>query len=102
MARLGAIDGKSVEQLAGQGPRSRDRRWALTREQRLTYMRELPADNVVVAGALWRRPGVPEGSVEQDFAEERGLPLGSRPRVPLPGVPPAPPLATLRTRTWRP
>jgi putative ABC transport system permease protein len=101
MARLAVIDGKSVEALAGQGPRSRDRRWALTREQRLTYMRRLPADNVVVAGALWRQPGVPEVSVEQGFAEELGLHLGSRLRFDVQGVPLDLTVTSIRTVNWR-
>jgi putative ABC transport system permease protein len=101
MARLAAIDGKSVEELAGRGPRSRDRRWALTREQRLTYMRQLPADNVVVAGALWRRPGVPEVSVEQGFAEDLGLGLGSRLRFDIQGVPLDLEVTSIRTVNWR-
>ena len=54
----------------------RERRWALTREQRLTYLRELPDDNQVVAGALWSDPRRAEVSVEQEFARDLGVGLG--------------------------
>ncbi|HBL30731.1 MAG TPA: hypothetical protein DD490_28175, partial [Acidobacteria bacterium] len=100
MARIAAIDGRPVEELApprerptaAPPPRERDReegerregdqgegarRWALTREQRLTYMQTLPEDNQVVAGVLWGDPQRAEVSVEQDFANDLNLRLGS-------------------------
>ena len=102
MARLTAIDGKPVEEIAetpvdkpangsatsanennrragpggrrgqrgerGEGDGGGNRRWALTREQRLTYMPTLPADNRIVEGKLWSDPAKSEVSLEQDFA----------------------------------
>ena len=83
MARVSAIDGRAVEQLAAQAearrkkqeeekPEDREgaRRWALTREQRLTYMKELPADNRIVEGKLWSDPKRAEVSVEKEFADD--------------------------------
>jgi putative ABC transport system permease protein len=126
MARLSAIDGKSVEELAredrkdqengengenrgerrdregGRGAhRGGGRRWALSREQRLTYMRELPQDNVVVAGSLWNDPAHAEVSVEQGFAEGLGLKLGSDLRFDVQGVPVDLKVTSLRTVDWK-
>ena len=64
-----------------------DRRWALTREQRLTYLSELPADNRVVEGRLWGEKDKPEVSVEAEFAEELGISLGSTLEFDIQGVP---------------
>ncbi|HEX3129454.1 MAG TPA: FtsX-like permease family protein [Thermoanaerobaculia bacterium] len=120
MARISAIDGKTVEQLAGPdrrsrrreedeeeedrgGPRDRQgaRRWALTREQRLTYMTELPADNQIVEGRLWTDPNVAEVSVEKDFADDLGLKLGSLIRFDVQGVPVELTVTSLRTVDWQ-
>ncbi len=110
-SRLAAIDGVSVEDLAEHdrgrgrrgGPRGRDRnrKWLLTREQRLTYLQQLPADNTIVAGALWRRPGVAEVSVEESFAEELALHLGSVLRFDVEGVPLDLTVTSIRKVNWR-
>ncbi|MDY7095332.1 MAG: FtsX-like permease family protein [Acidobacteriota bacterium] len=86
MARLSAIDGTPVEEIMAEeeaipeeevDSEQRERRWALTREQRLTYLDQLPEDNVVLDGALWQADGVDEVSVEEGFAEELGIGVGS-------------------------
>ncbi len=97
-ARLLAVNGRSVEQIA-RG--DRERRWALTREQRLTYLRELPDDNKVVAGALWRDPRRAEVSVEQDFARDLGVGLGGTLGFDIQGVPLELVVTSLRTVDWR-
>jgi putative ABC transport system permease protein len=117
MARISAIDGKPVEDLAEKGrrreqaeeeedrggPRNREgaRRWALTREQRLTYLEKLPADNQIVEGKLWSDPNRAEVSVEQDFAENLGLELGSVVRFDVQGVPVEVTVTSLRTVDWQ-
>ncbi len=78
MARLATIDGRAVGELAGKGESERRRRWALTREQRLTWLERLPPDNEIVAGRLWDDPSRFEVSVEEDYARELGLTIGSR------------------------
>ncbi len=107
-SRLAAIDGVSVDDLAtrrtkdGTGRnRNRDRRWMLTREQRLTYLRQLPADNKIIAGALWSDPLRPEVSVEKSFAEELGLHLGSVLRFDVEGVPIDLTVTSVREVNWR-
>jgi putative ABC transport system permease protein len=85
VARLAAVDGRAVGELAAGADRSR--RWALTREQRLTYLDTLPASNQLVEGALWSLPGVDEVSVEEEFADELGLRLGSTIVFDVQGVP---------------
>lgn len=114
MARVSAIDGRAVEQLAAQAearrkkqeeekPEDREgaRRWALTREQRLTYMRELPADNRIVEGKLWSDPKRAEVSVEKEFADDLGLKLGSTIRFDVQGVPLELTVTSLRTVDWQ-
>jgi putative ABC transport system permease protein len=117
MARISAIDGVTARDLTGEGERSapddretgeagdEERRggaqnWALTREQRLTYMEELPADNVVVAGALWQREGVDEVSVEEDFARDLGVDVGSTLTFDVQGVPLTLTVTSLRRVDW--
>ncbi len=100
MARLAAIDGAGVEELAARSPGERDRRWALTREQRLTYLRELPADNRVVEGALWSDPARGEVSLEDDFAKRHRRQLGSLLRFDIQGVPIELTVTSLRTVKW--
>jgi putative ABC transport system permease protein len=125
MARLGAIDGVPVRELverreraAGRaaegaggrpaGPDGRERqrdddgpsRWALTREQRLTWLERLPDDNQVVAGALWSDPARLEVSVEEEFADDLGLGLGSVVTFDVQGVPVELTVTSLRRVRW--
>ncbi len=97
MARLAAIRGDTVASLVedrgddderergerDEGDR-RPRRWALTREQRLTWLDELPDSNRVTArlaanaadDVLWRDPERDEISLEEDYAENLGVGVG--------------------------
>lgn len=108
MARLSAVDGVPVAELTGSasggeepdGEDDGERRWALTREQRLTYLEELPEDNRVVAGALWSEPAVAEVSVEEEFARDLGVEVGSTLAFDLQGVPLTLRVTSLRTVDW--
>lgn len=126
MARLAAIDGVRTEDMAergdrrdggepdgeegrngggrnggnGEGRRGGGRRWALTREQRLTYMAELPKDNKIVAGSLWSDPAHAEVSLEKDFAGDIGAHLGSTLTFNIQGVPLDLRVTSLRTVNW--
>jgi len=100
MARLAAIDGVRAEDMAERAEENGGRRWALTREQRLTYMETLPADNRVVAGALWSDPARAEVSVEKEFADGIGVRLGSTLRFNVQGVPLELKVTSLRTVDW--
>lgn len=99
-ARLRRVDGREISEMA-LDETDRDRRWALTREQRLTYMETLPEDNRIVAGALWSEPGAAEVSVEEEFAGELGVELGSTLDFDIQGVPLALLVTSLRTVEWR-
>lgn len=121
MARVAAIDGVRAQDLveprpegerrAGGDREDRDRRresrggdgrrWALTREQRLTYMKELPKDNKIVEGALWSDPRQAEVSVEREFADDIGVKLGSRLRFDVQGIPIDVVVTSLRTVDWQ-
>ncbi|MFP3941075.1 MAG: ABC transporter permease [Thermoanaerobaculia bacterium] len=115
MARLSALDGVPVSDLvrdresAGEdAPESDGRereedgpdRWALSREQRLTYMEELPEDNRVVAGSLWADPDRAEVSVEEEFARDLGVDVGSTLTFDVQGVPVELTVTSLRTVDW--
>ncbi|HEX9945286.1 MAG TPA: FtsX-like permease family protein [Thermoanaerobaculia bacterium] len=100
MARLTAIDGVRAENLVNRAGGNGGRRWALTREQRLTYMQDLPADNRVVEGALWKDPARAEVSVEQEFAGDIGVRLGSTLTFNVQGVPLELTVTSLRTVDW--
>jgi putative ABC transport system permease protein len=100
MTRLEAINGRSVDELVAEAPENRRRRWALTREQRLTYMADLPDDNAVVEGELWSDPARPEISVETGFADDLDIGLGTLLRFDIQGVPVELTVTSLRTVEW--
>lgn len=100
-ARLRSIDGVGVDELARQHDDARGRgRWALTREQRLTWQQELGSDNRVVAGALWSDPAAAEVSLEVDYAEDIGAALGARLVFDFSGVPVELVVTSLREVEW--
>jgi putative ABC transport system permease protein len=101
MARLSALDGTRVEDLVNPSGREGGRRWALTREQRLTYMKDLPKDNRIVEGSLWSDPAHAEVSIEKDFADDIGVRLGSMLRFDIQGVPIEVKVTSLRTVDWQ-
>lgn len=104
-ARLRTVDGVPVDGLApreegeGRGGRGRGR-WALTREQRLTWQAELGADNRLVSGALWSDPEHDEVSLEQRYAEDIGATLGTHLVFDLQGVPVELVVTSLREVEW--
>lgn len=101
MARLTAVDGTPSEELAKQlEEEGEDGRWALRREQRLTYLEELPEDNQVIAGALWSEPGVAEVSVEEEYARLLKLEVGSVLRLDIQGVRMDLTVTSLRSVDW--
>jgi putative ABC transport system permease protein len=103
MARLRNVAGVPVSQLAAADKddgKRRDRRWVLTREQRLTSLARLPEDNVVVAGALWSHPDTLEVSVEKDFAEDLGVEVGDTLVFDVQGVEIELLVSSIRTVDW--
>jgi putative ABC transport system permease protein len=110
MARLSALDARSVEQLLAERPGDRNEKdrahWVLTREQRISFRADLPASNRVVAGggkqgALWSRAAVNELSLERDFAKDLGATLGSKLRFDVQGVEREFVVSSLREVDWR-
>ncbi|MEM6457564.1 MAG: FtsX-like permease family protein, partial [Acidobacteriota bacterium] len=112
MARLRAIDGTPVEQLQearetglrgrpAQDGEGAEARWALTREQRLTYLEQLADDNEIVRGALWSDPARAEVSVEEEYAENLGIDLGSVLLFNVQGVPVELHVTSIRSVDWR-
>ena len=101
IGRLSSINGVPVAELADDAvDRSSDRRWVLTREQRLTSLETLPEDNVVVDGALWSDPDRAEVSIEIDFAGDLGVGIGDTIVFDIQGVPVELLVSSLRTVEW--
>ena len=100
VARVREVDGKPVAKLVDEVGGGGGRRWALTREQRLTYMEKLPEGNRIVAGELWIDPARPELSVDQEFANDLGVHLGSIVDFDVQGVPMTFVVTSLRAVDW--
>jgi putative ABC transport system permease protein len=111
MARISEIDGEPVAELArereaavekGEAVDNREERsrWALTREQRLTYLEKLPDDNTIVEGKLWSDPAAAEVSVEEEFARDLGIRVGTRLVFDVQGVPIELAVTSLRKVRW--
>ncbi len=101
MARLQAINSVPVDELVPErGEDAGDRRWVLTREQRLTSLEILPEDNVIVDGALWSDPERAEVSIEQDFAVDLGVGVGDTVTFNIQGVPLDLLVTSIRTVEW--
>jgi putative ABC transport system permease protein len=100
VARVRAIDGRRVADLLEEPGGRGGRRWALTREQRLTYLERLPAGNRIVAGALWSDPERHELSVDEEFAGDLGVELGSSIEFDVQGVPMTFIVTSLRAVDW--
>jgi len=98
MARIEAIDGRPVAELAEESERGGR---ALTREQRLTWREELTADNRIVAGALWSDPERFEVSVEEDYARRLGVGPGSVIEFDVQGTTVMLHVTSLRSVQWR-
>jgi len=101
MARLQAINSVPITDLVPErGEETGDRRWVLTREQRLTSLETLPEDNVIVDGALWSDPNRAEVSIEQDFAADLGVGVGDTVTFDVQGVSLELLVSSLRTVEW--
>lgn len=102
MARLAAIDGVTVDELAASSDEEdvERARWALTREQRLTWLEELPESNTLIEGEWFGDPDVDELSLEEDFAADLGVGVGSRLSFNLQGVPLELTVTSLRRVEW--
>ena len=94
-ARIAAIDGVPAQELMTPA-----NRWALRREQRITYLSELPADNEVIEGALWARDDAMELSLEEEFASEIGAGVGSIVRLEVDREPLDFEVTSLRRVNW--
>ena len=101
MARLSEIGNETVADLSRHDGEDRPARWAMTREQRLTWLDELPASNELTEGEWWTDEHANEVSVEHDYAEDLGLEVGSRVVFDVQGVPIELLVTSLRSVEWR-
>lgn len=99
MARLASVAGSPLAELLADKSRGRSR-WQLSREQRLTWSKELPGGNTLVAGELWSDPAADEISVEVKFAESLGVGLGDSVTFDVQGVPMTFKVTSLREVDW--
>jgi putative ABC transport system permease protein len=111
MARIASLDGRPVSEIAKEREAAVERdeavdnseersRWALTREQRLTYLDELPDDNTILEGTLWGDPALAEVSVEEEFARDLGIRLGTKIAFDVQGVPVEVTVTSVRKVRW--
>lgn len=104
-ARLAGIDGRSVPDLledrSGSPGDPRRVRWLLTREQRISWVGELPESNALVTGRFFADAAVAEVSVEDRFARDLGLQIGSRLTLDVQGVPMTFTVTSIRHIEWR-
>ncbi len=100
-ARLASIEGVTIREIQESNPaEGRRGRWALSREQRLTWLDDLPESNSLTDGEWWHDPDVNEVSVEVGFAEQLGLELGSELVFNIQGVPISTVVTSLRNVSW--
>jgi putative ABC transport system permease protein len=101
VARLRAVDGRAVEDLARARAKEGRESWALAREQRLSFQAALPASNRLVAGRWWSGEPGDEVSVEEEFARGMGARVGSHLEFDVQGVPVSLRVTSLRHVEWR-
>lgn len=108
-SRLRAINGQVVtaetDPEAQDDARREDRRknWYLTREYVLTFLDQLPKDNLIVKGKWWE-PGQqftePLLSIEEEAAKHLGLDIGSSVELEIQGVPLKTTISSIRKVEW--
>ena len=107
-SRLIAINGQPVkaeEESIQEAENKQDRRknWYFTREYVLTFLDDLPKDNVVTKGTWWK-PGqpfeMPLVSVEEEAARILGLQLGSTIAFEIQGVTVLAEVSSIRKVEW--
>ncbi len=102
MARIESVDGRSVPAVpGGEGQDGERGRWVLTREQRLTWRETLPADNRILEGALWSDRDRAEVSIEDGFARDLGVRVGSTLVMDVQGVPVELAVTSIRSVEWQ-
>ncbi len=100
-ARLSAVNGASIAQ---DERARREDAWYLTREYVLTWAKEPPGHNTLVAGRWWtpeeaaREPLI---SVEEEIARQLGVKLGDHLTFDIQGVPVSARITSLRHVDWR-
>jgi putative ABC transport system permease protein len=105
-ARIASVDGMTRGELLGADEISRDLRWALQREYRLTYADTLRETEKIVAGHWWDRGAVRDAgepypvSVERDLAKSLGVGVGDTLRWQIQGVEVETIVSSLRQVDW--
>lgn len=112
-SRLVAVNGQPVkteaaseeEERTAQAADKDQRRktWYLTREYVLTFLDQLPKDNVIVKGRWWT-PGqtfsIPMISIEEEAAKAMGLDIGQTIELDIQGTPLVAEVSSIRKVEW--
>ncbi len=112
-SRLVAVNGQPVktEAISEEEERTiqaadkeqRRKTWYLTREYVLTFLDQLPKDNVIVKGQWWT-PGqafsMPKVSVEEEAAKAMGLDVGQTIELDIQGTPLVAEVSSIRKVEW--
>jgi putative ABC transport system permease protein len=98
-ARLTQVNGRPVAEIV---PRSDRGRNFAEREQNLSWSRDVPPDNRVIAGNWWKNPdpAKPQVSIASEFQEELGLKVGDRLTFDVAGEPVEATVANVRQVRW--
>ncbi|MEM1178072.1 MAG: FtsX-like permease family protein [Acidobacteriota bacterium] len=105
MGRFKRIDGRPVSEIIDEREAQErkatedDDTWALRRELRMTYLDGIGDDNQITDGSLWNDPG-PEVSLEEEFAANLGVTVGSQLVFDIQGVEVEMKVTSLRSVDW--
>jgi putative ABC transport system permease protein len=96
-ARMTAINDVPTNKLKFPGDRANG---FIDREANLTWLRDLPPDNKIIAGQWWTSASGPEVSVESDIAADLHLNLGDRLTYDVAGEPVTVKVTSFRKVQW--
>ena len=103
MARLKSVNGKLIQ--AEDYPEDSRTRWVIERDQRLSFLPELPESNKVLNGRFWNEKDknsqeTPQWSFEKSYADELGLKVGDEIEFIIAGQSAVAPITSIREIDW--
>ncbi|MFQ5991617.1 MAG: ABC transporter permease [Nitrospiraceae bacterium] len=105
--RLHTLDGQPISDFTqnteGTQPRERRKTWYFTRDYGLTFLEDLPEDNLITKGYWWdqgRQATVPLISIEEEAAKHLGLDLGSTVSFDIQGTTVSAQVSSIRKVDW--
>ena len=100
MARLKSINGEDIK-IEDYEEDSRTR-WVVERDQRLSFLNELPLSNSVLSGEFWNDESTaePQWSFEESYAQDLGLRVGDQVEFLIAGQSATAPITSIRKIDW--